>query len=292
MKFTGELNWNNAFYHSRHSQTVVELPLKLKKGIAISNNDTAATKTINRLVFSINNKQQISSYHEMIATNEDINKLSKKINYFSIPKNFTGLVILTNQKRVLKQYRQYKNGNINHFKNAPSIYFYCWRIVENFSDGSYRPITEWSCSGGGGGGFNPHNGGGGGPCGNGNGNITAKPCPGDPVKNLEIVSSGTSGKRGGTFGCTRKDKKEKCGGVKGLKGHEGLDLKATPNSDVFSMYDGKVVNLRGSFAPGAYKKDSKGNFVLVSYRINGEPIYVQYNHLNKVSVTKGQLPAI
>ncbi len=30
LKFTGELNWKNAFYHSRHDQTVVELPLKLK----------------------------------------------------------------------------------------------------------------------------------------------------------------------------------------------------------------------------------------------------------------------
>ncbi len=68
-----------------------------------------------------------------------------------------------------------------------------------------------------------------------------------------------------------------------------LDLKATPNSDVYSMYDGKVVDLRNSFAPGTYKEDSKGNFVLVRYQVNGETIYVQYNHLNKVSVTKGQL---
>lgn len=35
LKFTGEVNWNNAFYHSRDGQTAVELPLKLKKGIAI-----------------------------------------------------------------------------------------------------------------------------------------------------------------------------------------------------------------------------------------------------------------
>ncbi len=85
LKFTGEVNWNNAFYHSRDGQTAVELPLKLKKGIAISSNDTSVTKTINRLVFLINDKQQIRSFHEMITTNEDINKLSKKMNYFSIP---------------------------------------------------------------------------------------------------------------------------------------------------------------------------------------------------------------
>jgi murein DD-endopeptidase MepM/ murein hydrolase activator NlpD len=68
-----------------------------------------------------------------------------------------------------------------------------------------------------------------------------------------------------------------------------LDLKAAPNSNVFSMYDGKVVNLRNSFTPGTYKEDSKGNFVLIKYQYDGETIYVQYNHLNKVTVTKGQL---
>ena len=149
LKFTGEVNWNNAFYHSKDGQTAVELPLKLKKGIAISNNDTAATKTINRLVFIINNKQQIRPFHEMITTNEDINKLSKKINYFSIPKNFTGLMILTNQTRVLKQYRQYKNGNINHFKNAPSIYSYCWRIIDRKStrlNSSHIPLSRMPSS--------------------------------------------------------------------------------------------------------------------------------------------------
>ena len=286
LKFTGELNWKNAFYHSRHGQTVVELPLKLKKGIAISNNDTAATKTINRLVFLINNKQQISSYYEIIATNEDINKLSKKINYFSIPKNFTGLVILTNQKKVLKQFRQYKNGNINHFKNAPS-YFYCWRIVENFSDGSYRPITEWSCYGGGG--FNPHNGGGGGPGGNGNGNITAKPCPGNPVKDPEIASSGVSGKKGGTYGCTRVNAHSSCHGVRGLQFHNGIDIKAAPNSKVYSMYSGKVVSIRNSFAPGQYEKNSFGNFVVVRSTINGQTVYIKFNHLNSVSVSKDQV---
>jgi len=162
LDFSEKFDWNNAFYHVKDGQIAVELPLKLKKGIAISNNDTAVTKTIIRLIFLIDNKQKIRSFLEMINTNEDMVKLSGKINYFSIPENFTGLVILTNQKRVLKQYRQYNNGKVDHFKNAPSVYF-CWRIVENFLGGSYRPITEWSCSTSGGGCSNPHNGGCGGP---------------------------------------------------------------------------------------------------------------------------------
>ncbi len=126
----------------------------------------------------------------MIATNKDINNLSKKINYFSIPDNFTGLVILTNQKRVLKQYRQYKNGNINHFKNSSPIW-HCWKTVELFDDGSSRDITGWICSSGGEGFYDGGPSGGGGPGGNGTGDTTAKPCPGDPMKNLEIVSSGS-----------------------------------------------------------------------------------------------------
>ena len=36
------------------------------------------------------------------------------------------------------------------------------------------------------------------------GNCVAKPCEGDPVRNPEIVSSGTSGKKGGYFWLYKK----------------------------------------------------------------------------------------
>jgi len=288
LKFTGEVNWNNAFYHSRDGQTAVELPLKLKKGIAISSNDTSVTKTINRLAFLINDKQQIRSFHEMITTNEDVNKLSKKINYFSIPGNFTGLVILTNQKRVLEQYKQYKNGKIHHFKNAPSIYF-CWRIIENFSDGSYRPITEWSCSGGGGGSNGHYGGGGAGGNGNGNGNITAKPCRGNPVKNPEIAAQlGKSGLQGGTFGCTRYESDDTCGGVKGKKNHNGLDIKNAYGKPDYAMYGGTAV-LRTQYKNG--KVVGAGYYVDVTSVVNGTTIHILYFHMQKDTRVDGQVKA-
>ncbi len=43
-----------------------------------------------------------------------------------------------------------------------------------------------------------------------NNRCVKKPCVGDPVKNPKIVSSGKSGKKGGTFGCTRSNWKRLC----------------------------------------------------------------------------------
>ena len=115
-----------------------------------------------------------------------------------------------------------------------------------------------------------------------------KPCAGNPVNNPEIVSSGLSGKKGGTFGCTRTDPASSCGGVKGKKSHDGIDLKAEPNSSTYSMNDGKVIDIRDSFSPGQYKYRSYGNYVIIQSEINGQTIFIKYNHLNAVSVIKGQ----
>ncbi len=209
--------------------------------------------------------------------------------FFTGTKNFTGLVILTNQKRVLEQYRQYKNGKINHFKTAPSIYF-CWRIIENFSDGSYRPITEWSCSGGGGGGSNGHYGGGG-AGGSGNGNITAKPCRGNPVKNPEIAAQlGRSGLQGGTFGCTRYDWRKTCGGVKGRKIHKGLDIKNAYGQPDYAMYGGTAVR-RTQYNSDKTKIIGAGYFVDVTSVVNGVTIHILYFHMQKDTRVDGQVKA-
>ena len=113
-----------------------------------------------------------------------------------------------------------------------------------------------------------------------------KPCKGDPVANIEIAPS-KLGKKGGTFGCTRKAWKETCGGVKGDKNHDGLDIKAEVNTNTFSMYDGKVADIRDRFSPGEHKENSYGNFILVTTRINGETVFIKYNHLNEVHVKIG-----
>lgn len=121
---------------------------------------------------------------------------------------------------------------------------------------------------------------------NSSGKCVKKPCVGDPVANVEIAPS-RLGKKGGTFGCTRKDWEETCGGVKGDKYHSGLDVKAEVNTNTFSMYDGKVSDIRNSFAPGEYKRKSLGNYILVTTKINGETVFIKYNHLNEVHVKIG-----
>ena len=120
------------------------------------------------------------------------------------------------------------------------------------------------------------------------GNCVKKPCKGDPVANVEIAPS-KLGKKGGTFGCTRKELTETCGGVRGNKKHDGLDVKAAVNTNTFSMYDGKVSDIRNSFSPGEYKDGSYGNYILVTTKINGETVYIKYNHLNEVHVKKGDI---
>ncbi len=115
-----------------------------------------------------------------------------------------------------------------------------------------------------------------------------KPCEGDPVSTPEIASSGASGKRGGTFGCTRVDSRKSCEGRAGEKKHDGLDVKVEPNSYLFSMYTGTVTNIRNSFEPGEYKKDSYGNFITITSTINGTTYSIKYNHLNNVNVEVGQ----
>ena len=120
------------------------------------------------------------------------------------------------------------------------------------------------------------------------GKCVKKPCVGNPVANVEIAPS-KLGKKGGTFGCTRKDYTQTCGGVRGNKKHDGLDVKAAINTNTFSMYDGKVSDIRNSFAPGEYQFGSYGNFILVTTKINGETVFIKYNHLNEAHVKKGDI---
>ncbi|NEV94861.1 M23 family metallopeptidase [Psychroflexus sp. YR1-1] len=113
-----------------------------------------------------------------------------------------------------------------------------------------------------------------------------KPCPGDPVNNPEIVSSGASGKKGGTFGCTRQGDTD-CSPPFD-KEHDGMDIKAELDTNVYAMYSGKVSNIRDSFSPGQYQIDSYGNYVIITFQINGNTYFAKYNHLNTVSLVQGQ----
>lgn len=121
-----------------------------------------------------------------------------------------------------------------------------------------------------------------------NGNCVKKPCSGNPVENPAITSSGGSGKKGGTFGCTRADPNHICEGIQGQKLHDGMDISAAPNSNIYAMYTGTVIDIRNTFIPGQQKKDSFGNYVKIKSEINGQTITLKFNHLNTVSVIKGQ----
>jgi murein DD-endopeptidase MepM/ murein hydrolase activator NlpD len=120
------------------------------------------------------------------------------------------------------------------------------------------------------------------------GECVKKPCMGDPVKNPEIVSSGASGKKGGTFGCTRKQSDKTCGAVRGDKNHDGLDIHAPVNQNAFAMYSGTISSIRNTFSPGEYEEGSYGNYIVITTVINGITYNIKYNHLNTVSVIQFQ----
>lgn len=118
------------------------------------------------------------------------------------------------------------------------------------------------------------------------GKCVDKPCDGDPVPSPQIVSSGSSGRKGGTFGCTRSNINKTCGGVRGKKNHDGIDIKAEVDTPTFSMYQGKVHSIRNTFSAGKYKKNSYGNYIIIKSTVDSKTVYIRYNHLNKVSVEK------
>jgi len=105
-----------------------------------------------------------------------------------------------------------------------------------------------------------------------------KPCEGNPVKNPRIAPSGGWNEKGGQYGWTRSS---------GDQFHDGIDIKSDLNSDLFAMHGGEVVDIRKSFDAGEYKKRSYGNYVRIKSTINGETVFLRYNHLNSVGVKIG-----
>ena len=112
-------------------------------------------------------------------------------------------------------------------------------------------------------------------------------CNGDPLAKMEITSSGASGKEGGTFGCTRNG--DICEGIAGKKNHDGLDLTADKNTNVFATHSGKVHSIRDTFTSGQYEENSYGNFVIIETKINDKIHFVKFNHLNEVLVSKDDI---
>ncbi len=106
-----------------------------------------------------------------------------------------------------------------------------------------------------------------------------KPCPGDPLPNMEIASSGASGKKGGTFGYTRS---------KGTQFHDGVDLMASPGTVFNSILPGKVIYIENTFKRNTYQRNSYGNYIVVRSTLSdGTIIDISYNHLNNTFVSLG-----
>lgn len=112
--------------------------------------------------------------------------------------------------------------------------------------------------------------------GSGQYNYNKAPCPGDPMKDLQIAPT-KRGVQGGLYGFTRL----KANGE--AKFHDGIDIASPKGANLYSMYQGVVVDVRNSFAPGEYLKDSYGNYVTIQSTVNGNTIYLKYNHLDGVS---------
>lgn len=106
-------------------------------------------------------------------------------------------------------------------------------------------------------------------------------CPGNPLKQIEVNSSGASGKKGGTFGYTRSV---------GTQFHDGLDLTATPGTPFYPMQSGTVIHVRNRFGIYEYEEDSYGNRVIVRTNLpDGSVLDLHYNHLDEIFVQEGQV---
>jgi len=84
---------------------------------------------------------------------------------------------------------------------------------------------------------------------------------------------------GGTFGCTRNTDVHNCSENGYHTFHNGIDIAAPLNSDIYSMHGGTVYDIGNSPTLGLY--------VRILSNIGGNSVLIQYGHLNQVSVSQG-----
>ncbi|WP_296623153.1 M23 family metallopeptidase [Marivirga sp.] len=131
------------------------------------------------------------------------------------------------------------------------------------------------------------------------------PKPGDPLVNMYIVHSNEDRTSGGTYGCVRSGT-DNCGdlGIPDLtsldgktKVHDGFDLGAPLNTDLYAMYDGEVIFVESTIPANTEGTGSNlGNRILIKSTPsdhgignNNNTIYSFYGHLNFVEseITNG-----
>jgi hypothetical protein len=88
LSFSEKPNWDKAFYHKRGDKVAVEIPVKLKKGMAVMIHDTVNQNVINRIVFVIDKENTVKSFYELIKPENEHIETPQEINYFNVPNNF------------------------------------------------------------------------------------------------------------------------------------------------------------------------------------------------------------
>ncbi len=133
----------------------------------------------------------------------------------------------------------------------------------------------------------------------------AKPAPGDPLRKMLVVHPSNRNTVGGYFGCVRNQVTPNCdryanGNIPTYsgknKGHDGVDLRATVSTEIFSMFEGEVM-LTLTTVPFATDDPSHfGNKVRIKHdwqQYGGQPgdpdIITYYTHMNDVSVGVGDV---
>lgn len=116
------------------------------------------------------------------------------------------------------------------------------------------------------------------------------PCLNDPLLEMALVSSGSSGLSGGLFGC-RRNGRNNCsfsGYGDKPKRHRGIDLKADIGTPIYAIEGGKVIHVRTGFLNNECNSSkAHGNRIIVKSNINGEDYNFFYCHLSTIDVSDG-----
>ena len=96
--------------------------------------------------------------------------------------------------------------------------------------------------------------------------------------NPQVAPSNGWNYSGGQYGYTRNN---------GQRFHDGIDIKADINSEIFAMHAGEVTHVRNTFSAGEYQAGSYGNTVTIESEIDGNTVQIMYAHLNQVDVSVG-----
>jgi hypothetical protein len=277
LSYIDGIKWENACVSEINDSIITEVQLKIKNkfDVKVENNNQLNVEYRLLLVES-NNK--ISSYIEYFISEEKIDFLkdTEKVNFSKKDENFDGIIILENNIGEIKIiYHSEVNEDCQEMRlKSVSPQCTCYGMYEFWDDGSSSLLYVIGCyCGDGGGGIYPGSGGTINPR-----PLTSKPCPGDPINNPRIASSGNSGTYGGMFGCTRQGGIDCNNGIYNVY-HGGMDIYSPVNSPLYAISSGKVT----------YKGYLGSLGLCVQITSDDGKLSVTYGHLNSCNLAVGRL---